>query len=120
MPKIFMNHYRDLPTENPYREHLVCDGLKHHCVIDGLKPKNRDIARFIHLLDTMHHNEIIDFHNDFFVLSPFEYDHMRTLYCSHHGLLPNLTGYRGNWYTADIYLRDYPFVDFKQLFVVKK
>ncbi len=105
--------------ENPFQAHLVVDDVNANCKIDGLKPKNRVIAHFIFFFDRLFlQGKLKENAGEFYVLQPAEFEHLQSLYFSHHAEKSYLIGYKGNYFTSDIYLKSYPFIDFKQLFIL--
>ncbi len=107
-------------VENPFQAEIVEKDINNPCVIDGLRPKNREVSRVFMLLNIMHFSgEIKSNQNAFYVLMASEFAVLQAIYLSHYAVKPYVISYRGNIYTADIYLKDYPFIDFEQIFIEK-
>lgn len=105
-------------SENPFIQHLVHDGLTGDFTVDGLQPKNREIGRFMYLLNLEYFwlNLVVGA-GELYVLTAEQYEHLAKLYQSHHAVLPTMVSYKGNYFTADYHLKDFPFIDFKQIFI---
>ncbi len=91
-------------------------------ILDDVIPRNREIVRFMRLLDMeFFFNRLIDFSKQIYSLQDFQYQFLQHLAMAHYGVRPKLVVYRGNYFTSEIYLKSFSFVEVKQLFIgIKK
>lgn len=105
-------------SQNPFVQHLVEDGLTGDFSVDNLQPRNREIARFMYLLNMEYFFGGLEIGaGELYVLTAQQYENLSKLYQSHYAILPTVISFKGNYFTADNHLKSFPFVDFKQLFI---
>lgn len=86
--------------------------------IDGLIPKTQNAQSFLFLLDNKLRISNFCFDNPiFFALPHHEYLVMASIYHQYFNISPVSLSYKFNFFTSDNYIKNYPFIEFQELYV---